>query len=329
MRYQLGKKMKRFLLCCYIILTIGLVGGCSSYKAADTIRVGSLKGPTSMGLVHMMYPESEAEGTNQIPYEFTMKTAADELVAMVSQGKLDIALLPANVAANLYQKTEKNIVVLDINTLGVLYVVTSDTSIKSMADLRGRTVYMTGKGLTPDDAMQYLLAKNGLSLEDVTIEYKSEATEVVSQLAKDDTAIGVLPQPFVTTALLAQTDLKMVLNLTEEWAKVSDSQLVTGVTIVRKEFLENYPREVEQFLADHKASEQQGAVDVVATAELIEQAGIVKAVVAEQAYPYCNIVCIQGAEMKQALSGYLQTLFDANPKKVGGAMPGDDFYYVK
>lgn len=328
MKRLLGKKGCKLVMGCLLIALMGLLTACEEkapYTYAETIRVGSLKGPTSMGLVHMMYPETADE--TKASYEFTMTAAADELVTLVSQGNVDIALLPANVAANLYQKTEGEIVVLDINTLGVLYVVAADDTIKEMKDLKGKTIYMTGKGLTPDDALQYLLAQNGMSPEDVTIEYKSEATEVVSMLEKDPDGIGLLPQPFVTTALMNQTELKIVLDLTKEWAKVSDSQLVTGVTIVRKAFLEQYPREVEQFLQDHAASVRQGNVDVADTAALIEQAGIVKAAVAEKAYTYCNIVCIQGDEMKQALSGYLQTLFDANPKKVGGAMPGDDFYY--
>ena len=170
-----------------------LFGSASSAYAAEATIVGSLKGPTSMGMVQLM---SEQEALEAPDFDFTMVTAADELVASFTKGDTDIALLPANVASVLYNKTEGNVQVLDINTLGVLYLVTADTSITGIADLKGKTLYSPGKGQTPEYALNYLLEANGLSAKDVTVEYKSEPTEVVSILAQDETAVGVLPQHF-------------------------------------------------------------------------------------------------------------------------------------
>ena len=294
------------------------------------VRVGSLKGPTSMGLVSLMDKASKGETANV--YEFTMAGKADELVGKIANGDLDIALVPANVASVLYNKTQGNVTVLDINTLGVLYVVASDDSITSMADLKGRSIYMTGKGTTPEYVMNYLLKGNGLSTSDVDLQFKSEATEVASLLKEDSSAVGVLPQPFATAACIQNPDLKTVLDLTEQWNllnKDTGSMLVTGVTLVRSDFLRENQAPVAEFLEEHSQSALFATEHVEEAAELIAAQGIVeKAPIAQKALPYCNIVCLTGQEMKDALSGYLSTLMEQDPKSIGGQLPGDDFYYM-
>ena len=294
------------------------------------VRVGSLKGPTSMGLVYLMDKAQKGETENH--YEFTMTGAADELVGKIASGDLDIALIPANVASVLYTKTQKNVTVLDINTLGVLYVVASDDSIASVADLKGKTVYMTGKGTTPEYVMNYLLKENGLAAGDVDLQFKSEATEVASLLKENPKAIGVLPQPLATAACVQNEALKPVVDLTEAWNALnqdSGSMLVTGVTIVRSDFLRENRSPIQMFLEDHRESAQYAVDHVDETAELVAAAGIVeKAPIAKKALPYCNIVCMTGQEMKDALSGYLNVLYEQDAKSVGGQLPGDDFYYM-
>lgn len=294
-----------------------------------TVRVGSLKGPTSMGLVSLMDKSDRGEAGNQ--YDFTMVTAADELLGKIVSSDLDIALVPANVASILYTKTDGGIAVIDINTLGVLYVVASDDSIKSFADLKGKTLYLTGKGTTPEYATNYLLSANGLTPEDVTLEFKSEATEVAAILKEKPDAIGLLPQPFVTVACAQNEDLQIVLDCTAEWKSLQGadgSQLVTGVTIVRKDFQDEYPNAVTLFLREHIASTEFANTNLDQTAELIVAQGIIEKVpIAKMAIPYCNITCITGEEMKAALSGYLQVLADQDPASVGGQVPGDDFYF--
>lgn len=301
----------------------------ADYEAAD-IRVGSLKGPTSMGLVYLMSQAENGEAANN--YNFTMAAAADELLPQVVSGDLDIALVPANVASVLYNKTEGGISVIDINTLGVLYMVSGDASIQSMEDLKGKTVYLTGKGTTPDYVLQYLLTANGLTLEDVTLEYKSEATEVASVLAENPDAIGLLPQPFVTAACMQNEALSVVMDMTEQWAAIQGeggSSLVTGVTIVRNDFLENHPEAVAKFMEEHKASAAYANENVEEAAELVAAQGIIeKAPVAVKAMPQCNITYIDGEDMKQALSGYLEVLYAQDAASVGGSLPADDFYYL-
>lgn len=325
------KFIRMILLLC--LMTIG-VSSCAAKEPEVqenvTIHIAGLKGPTSMGMVKMI--EDKKDVQTGVLYDFTMYTAADEIVSKIAKGEIDIAAIPANLASILYQKTEKGITVIDINTLGVLYVVENGTSIQSFSDLKGKTIYMTGKGTTPEYALNYLLGKNGLTRDDVAVEFKTEATEVASILQNTENAVGLLPQPFVTVACNQNEALRIALNLTEEWDKVQGeekSSLVTGVTVVRNQFLEEHPEAVKTFLEEHKSSADFVNKNIEEAAALIESYDIVKAVIAEKAIPYCNITCITGKEMKEKLSGYLNSLLEQNPEAVGGQLPDEAFYYTK
>ena len=292
-----------------------------------TINVASLKGPTSLGLLQMM-SESDSD-TLQNDYHFEIFQAADEILTKVVKGEVDIALVPANVAATLYQKTSNQIQVIDINTLGVLYAVEHGDSIQTVADLAGKTICMTGKGQVPEYALSYILSQNGLSMDDVTVEFKSEPAEVIAFLSAKEDAVGILPQPFVASATMQDTTLRVALDLTEQWNLVdTDSTLITGVTIVKKDFLDQNKAAIDQFLVEHAASVEYANTNVEETATLAETYGIVKAAVAKNAIPNCNIVSITGEEMQTKLSGYLKTLFDANADAVGGTLPDEGFYYT-
>ena len=298
-------------------------------STTDALRIAGLKGPTTMGLVNLL--SMEQDGTASMDYDLQLYGAADEIVPLLMKGELDMAAIPANLAATLYQKTSGGIQAVAVNTLGVLYVVEKGgDTIQSMADLKGRTILSTGKGTTPEYVLRYLLNANGIDPDkDVTIEYYSEATEVTAQMANTDNAIAVLPQPYVTAAGLQDDTLRVALDLTEEWNKVCDTQLITGVTVVRKEYAEEHPDVVAAFLTDYAKSVDAANNDVDGTAALCEEQGVVaKAAIAKKALPSCNIVCLTGDDLKTNASAYLQVLFDADPAAVGGAMPGDDFYWT-
>ena len=311
-------------------------------------NVAALKGPTAMGLVKLMSDAEEKAGQmldSGEPYEgevgnlytFTLAASADEVTPSLMKGDLDIACVPANLASVLYNKTGGDIVTLAINTLGVLYVVENGNAVQSMADLTGKTIVASGKGSTPEYALRYLLTENGLNPDaDVVVDWKSEHSECVAALASGAATIALLPQPFVTVAQSKLPDLRVALDLTEEWDKLDNgSALLTGVVVARREVVEENPAAIDAFLADYAESVEWVNDNTADAAELIAGYGIVdSAAVAEKALPYCNIVCITGAEMKEKLSGYLQVLFDADPTSVGAdpadestGLPGDDFYY--
>ena len=302
-------------------------------------RIAALKGPTAMGLVELMSLSDTAnemmEGKEDVvstknTYDFTLAGSADEVTPALIKGDLDMACVPANLAAVLYGKTEGAVEVLAVNTLGVLYIVENGETVQSMADLKGQTIVAAGKGSTPEYALRYLLTENGIDPDsDVTIDWKSEHAECVAALASGAATIAMLPQPFVTVAQTKIEGLRVALDLTEEWDALDNgSGLLTGVVVARKSFVEEHSAAVEAFLADYAESVEWVNGNNADAAQLISKYGIVEAAaVAEKALPHCNIVCVTGEEMRAKLSGYLQVLFDAEPTSVGGKLPEADFYY--
>ena len=323
------KKLTSLLLSVVMLVSLLACGASAKTLSAKTLRIAGLKGPTTMGLVNLL--SMEKNGTAAMDYDLQLYGAADEIVPKLIKGNLDMAAIPANLAATLYQKTNGGIQVLAVNTLGVLYVVTTGDDITSVADLAGKTIYTTGKGTTPEYVLNYVLTQNGLTPgEDVTIEYMSEATEVLAAMqASSGYPVAMLPQPYVTTAQMQMEGLKVALDMTEEWDKVSpDSALVTGVVVARKEFVEQNEAAFNEFLEDYKASTEFVNANVDEAAALVAGYEIVpKEPIAQKALPECNITFISGADMKAKVSGYLKVLYDQNPEAVGGTLPDDAFYY--
>ena len=297
-------------------------------EAPVTARIAALKGPTAMGLVKLM---SDAPYSSSGPlYDFTLAGSADEVSPALIKGELDMACVPANLAAVLYNKTGGDIEVLAVNTLGVLYIVENGESVQSMADLKGKTIVAAGKGSTPEYALRYLLSENGVDPDnDVTIDWKSEHSECVAALASGQAAIALLPQPFVTVAQSKIDGLRMALDLTAEWDALDNgSTLITGVVVARRGFVEEHPAAVSTFLSYYAASVDWVNANTADAAALIGEYGIVDAAVAEKALPYCNIVCLTGAKLLEALPGYLYVLWEADPAAVGGEMPDNSFYFA-
>ena len=305
---------------------------------ATELRILALKGPTAMGMVKMM-AEADSGALKDHIYKFELASAADEAAPRLIQGEVDIAALPANLASVVYNKTGGGVKLLAINTLGVLYIVEQGNSIKEVSDLRGKTIYASGQGATPEYALKYILSGNGLDPEsDVTIEWKSEHTECLSALLSDPEGIALLPEPFVTTAQTKAENLRAALDLTEEWGKIQAelpaeemSALITGVCVVRSEFAEEHPEAVADFMEHYRESADFVNGEIEEAAALIGSYDIVPEAVALKAIPKCNIVCTgypdDVEEAKTMLGGYLRVLCGQNPQAVGGKLPEDDFYY--
>ncbi len=304
---------------------------------AGQMRIASLKGPTTIGMVKLM--DDSDNGMTSNSYDVQIFGTADEIVGLLVNGDIDAANIPCNLASVLYKKTQKGIKTVGINTLGVLYIlaasdpasaVNTEESFASIADLKGKTIYSTGKGTTPEYVLNYILTQNGIDpANDVNIEYLSEATEVAAKMAESTDAIAVLPQPYVTVAMSQNENLRIVFDLTEEWNKIDGSRLVTGVTVVRSEFLEQNPETVAQFMSDYAASVEYVNNNVEDAASLVEKYDIVKAPVAQKAIPYCNIVFLTGDDMKTNVENYLTVLYNSDPTSVGGELPDESFYHTE
>lgn len=290
------------------------------------IRVGALKGPTALGMLKLM--EDAAAKTTKNNYTFTLAGAPDEISGKLISGELDMAAIPANLAAVLNNKTKGKIQMAAVNTLGVLFLLDTGESIKSIKDLAGKTVYATGQASTPEYAFNYLLRANGLEPGvDVEVIYKSEHAEVAALMAEGKVEYALLPQPFVSTVLSKGT-ARIALDLTEEWQKVGEkgSNLVMGAFAVRKEFYDLNKQAVQDFLKEYAASIAYTNENVAKAAALSGKYEIIAEAVAKIAIPQCNIVYYSGAEMQKMTDAFLKVLFDADPKSVGGALPDASFY---
>lgn len=313
------KKLLTFALIFVLLLTC--FTACAQEKAVETVRVATLMGPTGMGMAKLM---DENDGS----YEFTVASSPDQIAPAVISGSVDIAAVPVNLAAVLWQKTSGNMQIVGVNTLGVLYILENGDSIHSLSDLAGRTLYATGQGATPEYILNYLLRENGMEPEtDLHIEYLSEHTELAAKISAGEVVLGMLPEPNVTSVLLGNDSVRIALDLTEEWEKISDTALMQGCIIVSRTFAQEHPQAVEEFLEDYRASVDYVNENPQDAAVLIERAGIVpKTAVAEKALPNCNICLLTGTEMKDAVRQMLEILYDADPKSVGGSLPNDEFY---
>ena len=285
------------------------------------VKVGMLKGPTGMGAAWLM--DQSEQGLTLNSYEFTVAGAPDELTGQLIQGGLDIAALPTNAISSLYNKTEGKIVCLGVNTLGVLYILENGESISSIKDLDGKTILASGKGSTAESVLVHLIAKNGIGAD---IHFASEHTEAATLAMTGEYDIVMLPEPFVTNVIGKSENFRVALNLSEEWNNLTGEVLTMGGIAVRKEFLEQNPEAVAEFVKDYGNSIEFTNANPSEAAALIEKYEIAAAAVAEKAIPRCNIVWLYGEEYKTVLKNFLSVLHEGNPASVGGAMPGEDFY---
>ena len=321
---------KFFALILALLIMAMLLAGCAKEGAPQNgvVRIGGIKGPTSMGMVKLI--EDNENGSTKNKYEFSLAGSADELVPKIVKGDLDIAAVPLNLAATLYNNTDGQIKLLAVNTLGVLYIVERGDTVHSVEDLKGKTIVASGKGSTPEIALRHILAGNGLDPDkDVQVEWKSEQTEVLQTMAQNEDSVGLLPQPFVTVAQGQIEGLNIVIDLTEEWNKLGDgSILMMGAFAVRKDFAEAHPDQIQTFLSEYEYSVMTVNGNPSSAAKLIEKYDIVKAAIAEKAIPYCNIVCITGNEMKTTVEGYFNVLYAQNSASIGKKIPAEDFYRI-
>lgn len=292
----------------------------SSFDGAN-VRVGMLKGPTGMGGAWLM--EQNRLGLTLNSYEFTVAGAADELTGQLIQGGLDIAALPTNAISGLFNKTEGEILCLGVNTLGVLYILEHGDSIMSIADLDGKTILASGKGSTAETVLSHILSASGINAE---IYWASEHTEAATLAMTGEYDIVMLPEPFVTSLMAKTDDFRTALDLSEEWEKLTGEVLTMGGIAVRREFLENNPEAVSEFIKDYGMSIDYTNSDPAGAGILIEKYGIAAAAVAESAIPRCNIVWLHGDEYTSVLRNFFGVLYESNPASIGGSIPSDEFF---
>ena len=328
--------MKKAIKFLSVILCIAMAFGitaCTAEKetpyVAANISVACLKGPTGVGMAPLMDQNDSNTAANN--YTFTIASAADEISGKIISGEINIASVPTNLAAKLYNKTEGKLVMLAVNTLGVLSGLENGDSVKTVADLKGKTIYSTGEGSNPEYILRFVLAKNGIDPDkDVSIKFFATNDELTAAIISGTAQIAMVPEPAATTILAKKDSIRRVLSINDEWEKISDSKLMMGCVVALKSFVESNPDVVNSFLNEYNASIESAQNDIEAAAALCEKYGIIPAAaVAKKAIPECNLTFVSGGEMKASIEGYFQVLLDANKTSIGGKLPSDDFYYTE
>lgn len=312
-----------------VLLVMLLFAAAASVFAnpASEVRLGVLKGPTGIGASYLLSQNEGGETKNH--YSVTVLAEATDMIAQVAAGQIDIAAIPTNAAASLYNKTSGGVRVAALNTAGVLYILENGKTVSSVGDLKGKTIYAVGQGSNPEYVLRYVLAENGIDPDkDVEIVFMDSA-ELTTRTAAGDIGICMLPVPAVTTVLIKNSDVRIALDMTGEWDRIGNGSILTmGCVVVRTDYLKDHPAEVRFFLEDYGKSIAYVKENIDQAAQLCARYGIVPSeAVAKKAIPDCNLIFTSGAEgIRAALEGYLKVLFDSNPKAVGGKMPGNDFY---
>ena len=321
MKKNLMKRIVAMITAAVMLFSLAAFAACSKKQDDTEIRIAALKGPTGMVMVKL------ADKQNYPNYTVSIEASPDALNPRIISGEVDVAAVPVNLASVLYNKLDGDISVLAVSKLGVLYVVEAGSEVNSVADLAGKTVYATGQGATPEYILNYLLDKNGVA-GSVEVNYVGEHAALATMLADGSAEIGMLPEPNVTSTLAGNDNLRIALNLTEEWNKVCSTELVQGVVIARKSFVNEHPEAIEQFLREYEKSSAFVNENIDEAAKLIVDVGILGNVeIAKKAIPNCNISFSKGEAMHKAVEGMLAVLFEANPKSIGGKLPDKDFYY--
>lgn len=307
------------------LVSVLVLGGCGQKESIEPIEVAALNGPTGIGMVKLMANEKDKTVK---AYNVTLYQSPDEIVGKVVSGEIDIACVPSNMGAVLYNKTQGEVKLLGTNTLGTLYIVENGETITKVEDLKGKVILASGKDSTPEFVLNYILKQNGLEPgQDVTIEFMGNHSDMASKLLADKGTIALLPQPFVTTAMAKNEDIHTAVNINNIWQEVNQMDLPMGIIIGRKEFIDANPKGLENFLKDYKASvtyvseHLDDAAELVASFEIIPNAQIAK-----KAIPACNIVYRDHKESRGMLNQFYEILANENVKAVGGKLPDEGFY---
>ena len=325
--------MKKFTITAIILLlAVGaMLTACGSNDDETpqvTINMAVLPGVSSLGAIWLMENAGNDETEND--YIVEIMGSPEEIPPHIVRGSMDIAAVPTNLASILYNQTDGGVRVLALSTLGVLHLVDTTGEIHSIEDLRGRTVHLSGMGAAPEFAFSYVLRQNGLEPgADVFLEFHAMQPQIAASLEQGVAEIALLPEPFATTVLMNNPDVRHALDLSVEWSRVQpDYALVMTAIIVRTEFLEEHPEAVAAFMRDFERSINFVNTNVAEAAELAVSFELIPNVnIAMQTIPRSNQVFIKGERMQRYMHGYLSVLYAQLPASVGGALPDDDFYF--
>jgi NitT/TauT family transport system substrate-binding protein len=299
----------------------------SDSKPGIIINIASLKGPTSIGMIKMH--EDHPSLGESITTNYEIVASPDIMISKILSKEVDIATLPTNVAAKLYNKG-LNLKLAAIVGENVLYVLSQGNKITSWESLKGKKINVISKGSTPDVVFRYLLKKNNIDpVTDVNLDYSVEQVELSQLMISGKADLAILPEPFVTMVLTKNSNVNLAFDFGKEWAKVRNGQsLPMSCLVINADLAKSNPEAITAFLEKYKESIQWVNSNIGDAAKLVEKFKIgMDAVTAQEAIPRCNIKYTDSNQSKDLVNDYMKTMFDFSPEDIGGKIPDEKFYY--
>lgn len=290
------------------------------------LTVAGLKGPTSIGMMRMFEePPNLGEG---VDLDFSIVPTPDNMVSKLLSKEIDIASLPTNLAANLYNKGAPYIMG-GITGFGNLYIVTTRDDVASVKDLKGKTVYNIAKGSTPDFMLKHVLLENNIDPEeDLIIDFTFNHVEIAPNIIAGKVDLALLPEPFVTIVRSKKPEVKVAVDIQEEWKKIhgGEDSYPISCFVVNENLLQSHPEVVERFLKAYEQSIVWVNENPKEAGELTKKYMEMPAPVVAKAMPDLNLQFIQGAAAKPVVEPYLKVFLSFAPKSIGGSLPDEKFY---
>jgi len=312
---------KTVIIVLAVLMVAALLAACGSPAAQPgaPVAVATLAGPTGMGMVALF---------DDPAYDISLLTTPDQISPKIISGELDVAAVPSNLAAVLYNKMQGGLHIVAVNTMGVLYIVENGDTVSRIEDLAGKTIYATGQGSTPEYALEKILTQNGV--DGVSVEYMGAHADLANAVASGEVALALLPEPFVSTVLAKNVDVAVKIDINDEWKKIfgPEAGMPMGVTIVSEKFAADKAA-MDRLIKDYAASVQYVAADPDSASKAIADRQIVGSpAIAKAAIPRCGISFITGEQSKAILKDYFAVMFKSNPASLGGAIPDDAIFYL-
>ncbi|MDX9846980.1 MAG: MqnA/MqnD/SBP family protein [Tenuifilaceae bacterium] len=313
----------RFLL--FLLISTIFLGCNQGSKSKDYVTIATLKGPSAMGMIKLI---DSLNHTSDKRIRVEILNEPIQVRKMVIDGTADFAILPTTMAAILYNRGI-DYQLAAIPVWGTLYLFGTDTTITAWNMLRGKTINLMGKGMTPDVLFKHLLIENGINPDvDVRLDYRFPThIDLANAVAAGQAKLGVISEPLVSLVMERNSKIKAIFDLNAEWQKVMDMPIAQTAFLVKGELANANKELVDRILKSYDYSTQWVNQNPDSAAHLIVKYDILPSVeVARKSIPRSNLYFSRVRSIRMEIESYLNVFYQMNPDIVGGRLPDENFY---
>lgn len=292
------------------------------------VKMAMPSGTPTLSAIKLYSEQPEFDGNVTVNYEVI--EATDVLTSTLINGESDIAIVPTNLVATLNSKG-LDYKLVGSSVWGTFYIASTE-DITTIEDLKGKTITTFGQNLTPDAILKYVLQGNNIDYtEDLTLEYLGGASEVATNFIAGESPIALATEPVLTSMLLKNQDGKSVINIQEEWEKLTGFESYPQASlIISNELLESRPTFVADFISYYDESVDWVNENPKEAGDYYETLNIgLTSAILQKAIPNCSLDFVPTSTAKDSIATYLDILYNFNPKLLGDTQPSESIYYEK